>query len=145
MKTAPSRSRGFTLIEMMIVVAIGGILLAVALPSYQSQMVRTRRAAAAACTAELAQFMERVYASNIRYDQNAGAATALPATPCQTELAAHYSFGFASGQPAQRSFVINATPQGGQAARDTACGTLSLDQANVKGQGGTGTAATCWR
>ena len=142
---ARRRKRGFTLIEVMITVAILGILMSVALPSYQSQVLRTKRASAAGCIMELAQFMERVYASNIRYDQNAGAATALPGTACQNELSSSYSFAFATAQPQSRTFTINATPAGVQATRDAGCGTLSIDQAGVKGVSGTSAAAQCWK
>ena len=139
------RQRGFTLIEMMITVAIIGILASVAYPSYTQHVVRTRRANAAGCLMELAQYMERVYASNVRYDQNNGAATALPTVACSTELGAHYTLGFASGQPQQRTFTLQAAPQGRQASADTRCGTLSIDQANVKGKSGTASVADCWR
>jgi len=145
MRARQPGSGGFTLVELMITVAILGILMSVALPSYQSQVVRARRASAAGCSMELAQFMERVYASNLRYDQNAGAATALPATNCRNELSASYTFAFATGQPQARTFTITATPGGGQATRDSACGTLSIDQAGAKGVSGTNTAAQCWR
>jgi type IV pilus assembly protein PilE len=137
--------RGFSLIELMITVAIAGILLSVALPSYQSQVVRTKRASAAGCTMELAAFMERVYASNIRYDQNAGAATALPSTPCRSELSSSYSFAFASGQPTARTFTIQATPAGVQATRDTGCATLGINQAGTKTVSGSDSVAQCWR
>jgi type IV pilus assembly protein PilE len=137
--------RGFSLIELMITVAIAGILMSVALPSYQSQVVRTKRASAAGCTMELAQFMERVYASNIRYDQNAGAGTVLPATTCRSDLSASYSFAFAASQPQARTFSINATPTGSQATNDARCGTLSINQAGTKGVSGTDTVAQCWR
>ena len=144
MKTA-RRPMGFTLIELMITVAILGILLAVALPSYQQQVVRTRRAAANGCVMEMAQFMERVYASNLRYDLNNGAATALPAVPCRNEMASSYTLEFGVGQPQARTFTILATPLGAQAAHDAACGTLSIDQTNAKGVSGGGTVAQCWR
>jgi type IV pilus assembly protein PilE len=137
--------RGFSLIELMMVVAIGGILLSVALPSYQQQVVRTKRASAAGCLMELAQFMERVYASNIRYDQNAGASTVLPATTCRSDLSSSYSFAFASGEPTARTFSVQATPTGSQATRDTACGTLGINQAGTKSETGTDTVAGCWR
>jgi type IV pilus assembly protein PilE len=138
-------ARGFTLLELMIALAVVGVLMGVALPSYQNQVVRTKRAAAAACTMELAGFMERVYAANNSYSDNGGSATALPSVPCTNELAASYSFGFASGQPQPRTFTIVAAPQGAQAARDESCGSLTMNQANTKGVSGTEAVAQCWR
>lgn len=138
------RSRGFTLIELMIAVAVVAIIAAVALPSYQSYVVRTQRSAAAACLTQMAQFMERVYATNLRYDQNNGAATALPAMQCRDDIAARYTIALASGV-AQRTFSVTATPQGAQASADTACATLALNQTGAKSVSGTDTVAHCWR
>jgi type IV pilus assembly protein PilE len=140
------RRGGFTLIELMVAVAIVGILGALAYPAYADQVVRTRRAAATGCLMELAQFMERSYANNLRYDQNAGGvATTLPAVSCLNDLSGSYSFAFATSQPTARTFTIQATPAGTQAARDTKCGTLSINQANSKGRSGTAAVAECWR
>ena len=138
-------ARGFTLLEVMVTVAIVGILAAVSYPSYTSYMVRTQRAAATACLTEMGQFMERVYASNLRYDQNNGAATALPGVQCRTSLSSRYTISFASGEPTDRSFRVQAVPQGTQATGDAQCATLSLTQAGTKAISGGGTVANCWR
>lgn len=146
MKAGTRRPRGVTLIELMVTVAIVGILGAVAYPSYTSHVTRTQRARAAGCVLEMAQFMERVYAANLRYDQNNAAATALPTLQCSTELSAHYALAFASGQPQQRTFTLQAAPLGQQASRDTRCATLGLNQAGTRTHGGdAATAAECWR
>ena len=137
--------RGFTLIELLVTLAIVAILASVALPSYTASVTRTHRSHAVACLTEQGQFMERVYTINLRYDQNAGVATALPATQCRTDLAARYTLSFPNAQPTQRGFVLQAVPQGAQASADAACGTLTLTQAGVKGISGTGAVASCWR
>lgn len=136
--------RGMSLIELMVALAIVAILASVAYPSYQGHVMRTRRAAAAACLADLSAFMERVYAANLRYDQNNAAATALPAVQCRTDLTGSYTFAFAVNQPTLRTFTVVATPSGAQ-ADDTACSALSINQAGVKAITGSSTVAKCWR
>jgi type IV pilus assembly protein PilE len=143
--SARRKGRGFTLIEVMIVVAIVGILTMIAYPTYTQQIVRTRRAAAAGCVLEMAQFMERVYTGNLRYDQNNGVATALPTVQCVTDLGGIYVLAYGAGQPQARTFVIEARPQGAQADRDAKCAILSMDQANTRNRSGSGTVAECWR
>lgn len=135
---------GFTLIELMVVLAIAAILAAVAYPSYLGYVVRTKRASAAACLTDLSAFMERVYAANLRYDQNAGVATALPNVQCRTDLTGSYTFAFASAEPTQRTFSIVATATGKQ-ADDAACANLRINQAGTKAISGTSTVAACWR
>jgi type IV pilus assembly protein PilE len=73
--------KGFTLIELVIVVAIVAILATIAYPSYQDSVRKSRRADAKGVLMEAAQWMERFYTENNRYDQTrAGVAVALPAS-----------------------------------------------------------------
>ncbi|THF65890.1 prepilin-type N-terminal cleavage/methylation domain-containing protein [Pseudothauera nasutitermitis] len=133
-----TRSRGFTLIEVMIVVVIVGILASIAYPSYQQHVLKTRRALATGCLLELSQFMERYYTTNMSY-----AGAALPNTSCRGDLGNFYTFQFAANQPTATTYLINAVPQGAQ-QRDTLCGTLGLNHTGTRTEGGTGSVAECW-
>ncbi len=135
--------RGFTLIELMITVAIVGILAAIAYPSYQDQVMKSRRGEAKACLMEMAQFMERFYTTNGRYDlDSGGAAVALPVTQCVNDLQVHYVIALAGVAP--QTYTLTATPINTQAAQDTRCAVLGIDQTGRKTFTGTGTAAQCW-
>ncbi len=136
-------ARGFTLIELMITVAIIGILAAVAFPSYQQHVLKTRRASAAGCLTELAQFMERFHTTNMKYLAEDGDPPVLPATPCRAELEDFYTFGFAADEPTGNTYMLEAVPKGAQTA-DTRCATLTLDQKGVKGEGGNADVKACW-
>jgi len=134
---------GVTLIEIMIVVCIVGILAMIAYPNYTSHIVRSKRTQAASCLQEAAQYMERFYTTNLRYDQTTGGvAVSLPATACIKDMNGNYVVSISS--VAANTFVLQATPQGSQASRETECGTLTLSQNGTKTVSGTGKAATCW-
>lgn len=142
MKTfAMSQHRGFTLIELMIVVAIVGLLAAIAIPSYNEYIRRSHRAEAKNSLLAIAQRLEQNYTVAGRYDQNQGGAPIAQPFLNQTGLSvvpaggpARYNITFAAGQPAQGTFTLIATPVGGQLG--DRCGVLMINQQNIKGANG---------
>ena len=144
------KSAGFTLIELMITVAIVGIIAAVAVPSYQDHVRQTNRAAAKAALYENAQFMERLYSKNNQYDASVGAdgrvntpddvAVVLPNTRSPTTGTAQYNISLQVVADTNNTFVLQAVPTGTMAG-DT-CGTLTLSNTGLQGAGGN--VASCW-
>ena len=132
--------RGFTLIEVMIVVVIIGILATIAYPSYTRHVQNTRMATAQADLMELAQFMERQYSLTNRYDTNVADASDLPftASPKDGGTTA-YDIGIVTGQ---NTFTLTATAVGPQLGHW--CGNLTLNQAGTRGATGADP-ADCWR
>ncbi|MBB1060354.1 prepilin-type N-terminal cleavage/methylation domain-containing protein [Lysobacter spongiae] len=135
---------GFTLIELMVVVAVIAILAAIAISSYDWAVVKSRRAAATGCLTERAQFMERFYTTNMSYVDAAGNPPAL--APCEADVANFYNVGFsAAPAPSARAYSLQAVPQGKQASKDTKCGTLTINSQGLKGESGTAASADdCW-
>ena len=141
----PHRAAGFTIIEILIVVAIIAILGAVALPSYSAYVVKANRNAAQAVIVEVASRQERQLIDNRGYAANITALTSaglvIPAT-----VAANYTVTTTSPRTGMTtpSYEVKAVPTGNQLAKDTKCGTLTLDETGLKGETGTGTVASCW-
>lgn len=142
------RSVGFTLIETMIVVAIVAILASIAVPSYARYVTKTNRVAAEGCLSELANTMERYYTTNLRYDHdgnNVANAYLMPDCASAQRTGANYDYPAPTGADLQAtSYRLRAEPKNAQAARDTQCGILFLDQSGKRDIGGTGTVASCW-
>lgn len=137
-------SRGFTLIELMIVVAIIGIIAAVAYPSYQEYVRSAKRADAQAALMELSHYMERYYTGNGRYVDDTGKAPALPFTQAPKDGSTKaYDLDFAAQSPTASTYVLVAVPTGSMA--DDNCGTLTLSNTGAKGQKDGATAARCWK
>nr|WP_295378625.1 type IV pilin protein [Pseudoxanthomonas sp.] len=133
---------GFSLIELMIVVGVIAILAAIAYPNYQRHIVKTRRTAAAACLHERAQQLERFHTLHLSYLDMSGKPPDL--VQCDADVAQHYRLSL-SGVEA-RKFSLQATPQGAQAAADTRCGTLAINQLGIRSVSGTATDTPeeCW-
>ena len=127
--------KGFTLIELMITVAVVGILAAIAYPSYVEYIYRSRRADAQGTLMELAQWMEKNYMLSLSYNTNSqGQAinnTSLQTTIQGRTILKYYDFAFAGGNPTATAFTLSATPKDIQA--NDKCGTLTLDNLGQKG------------
>ena len=135
----PGRVRGFSLIELLVALAIAAILAAAAVAAYDFANVKGRRNVAKACLLEAAQAMERYNTEHFSY-----AGAAIPA--CTADLDGHYVLGFATGEPTATTYRVEAVPQGRQASADETCGTLGIDDTGVKraGDGSAAAVAACW-
>ena len=121
-------STGFTLIELMIAIAIVAVLAAVAYPSYIQYIVRSNRAAAEGYMLEVTSLQQRYLLDARSY---AGTMTALNAT-VPSNVSPNYTRATAAVVGPPPGFTVTATPIGTQLARDTMCGVLVIDGTGVK-------------
>ncbi|MCC4601931.1 type IV pilin protein [Xanthomonas melonis] len=129
------RAQGFTLIELMIVVAVVAILSAIAYPNYAEHVRKSKRAQAKVDLVEYSHLAERYHTV-----QNTYVGFSLPTlvSPREGGTAA---YTLALSQQTQSGYVITATPGAAQAADK--CGTLSIDQASRK-TSSKGSRSECW-
>ena len=137
------QNRGFTLIEVMIVVAIVAILSAIALPSYQEYIRRGHRAEARAALLQAAQWLERAATATGTYPLTASFPTTLT-----TMQSGRYTVAVASPPASAASgaaFTLTATPAGGQVGDK--CGIYTLTHSGVRGAASAASGALvteCW-
>lgn len=143
---APLRkASGFTLIELMIAIAIIGILATIALPSYNSYVQRSNRVDAQTALLELAQALERSFTLNNTYctSVTAGSCTISLDSTVTSRVSARYTISNptqASGTATATSYVLRAVPVAGSAQASDRCGTLELTSTGSR----TASVAGCW-
>ena len=149
---------GFTLVELMVTIVVATILIAIAIPSYTSQMRKSRRTEAKSALLDLASRQERYYSTNSAYTNDASLLgyDTTSKTLFQYKVGSNYyqvSVCVGAGIPTAgngaqalnstgATYLLQATPIGAQVA-DTICGSFTLDNTGVQSDTGTQTSG-CW-
>ena len=140
-------ARGFTLIELMVVVAIVGILASLAYPSFMSQVRKSRRSDAVAALAAVQQAQERWRANNVAYSSDVSSSSTGLKLVSGTTVASSYNlpsgyYSIAITGTSGSAYTLTATGVSGTSqASDTGCATLTVAVSNGTA---TNTPTACW-
>ena len=132
------RNKGFTLIELMIAIAVVAILATIAIPSYQNYILKSGRADAKAALYGVAQTLERCYTRFSAYN-DADCALA----ESDTVMSENEKYEVTVTSVDATEFELTAEPQGNQ-TKDTECKNFELDHTGKKGVSGSGSVEDCW-
>ena len=160
-KQRPLRMKGFSLIELMITIAIVAILASIALPSYTSYVERARRADARTQLLQAAQFMQRFYAANDQYVQDRaangvlGTSVGMPenlrrspadSTAIYQLNTAIAAAGNYTASVTTTAYTLTMAPITGRSMAADACGMFTISSTGIRGvAGATRTRDECWK
>lgn len=149
MHSISRKAGGFTLIELMIVLVVVAVLLGIAVPSYQQQVIKTKRSVGRGELMEVLARQEQFFVNNRQYAVSLDAlgftnpyAINADGDPVATTAADRiYTIQLASATAT--GFTLQAAPQL-QQTKDTRCGTLAITSTGVKSETGSGSVEDCW-
>ena len=128
---------GMTLMELLVVMAVIGLLAAIAIPSYRSYVMRANRADAKTALLAAAGSLERCFTRFNSYAEADGCAVVFPVN------SSNHNYEITATTQTSIAYELTATPLAGQVG-DTDCGNFTLDNANARGVSGSRTWQDCW-